>query len=160
MAEPNKPASKPKPEPKKRSARTTALAGLLAVIAAIAIWLSDCIPGFGIGSGVKDGDGEAEPTVDAEPAKPAEPEPPEPAEPEPPEPAVRKPMPVKLTIDARGCMIDGGEPIDCATLCEDAKRFEGRDAVIIDTKDASHATATEVIDCLKTHDLSLSITRE
>ena len=46
-------------------------------------------------------------------------------EPELEQPSVRKPMPMKLTIDARGCLVDGGEPIDCATLCDKAELFEG-----------------------------------
>jgi hypothetical protein len=151
---------KPKPKPK-RSGRTTALAGLLAVVAVIAAWLSNCIPGFGIGS--ESGDGEAEQAQESEPARPAEPEPepePEPAEPSETEPEVRKPMPIKLTIDARGCSIDGGESIDCKALCDDPKRFEGRDAVIIDAKDGPHAAVVDALDCLKTHDLSVSINRE
>jgi hypothetical protein len=152
MADQDKRPSKPK-----RSGRTTGLAGLLAVVALIAAWLSDCIPGFGIGS--DSGDGEAEQAEEIDPAKPAEPEP-EPPEPTEPEPSVRKPMPLKLTIDARGCMLDGGDPIDCKTLCDDPKRFEGRDAVTIDAKDGPHAAVVDALDCLKTHDLAVAITRE
>src|SRR5690606_22397761 len=119
----------------KRGGRSTVVAGLLAIVALVAVWLSDCIPGFGIGSGVKDGEGE--PAEETEPAKPAEPEPEPAAEPDE-QPVERKPMPMKLTVDVRGCMIDGGEPIDCKTLCDDPKRFEGIDSVIIDAKDGPY----------------------
>ncbi|MFO7564700.1 MAG: hypothetical protein R6X02_18800 [Enhygromyxa sp.] len=156
MAKQDKRASKAK-----RSGRTTGLAGLLAVIALIAMWLSDCIPGFGIGSGTKEGEGEVA-EDEAEPAKPAEPEPDPPEEDEvaEPEPTVRKPMPMKLTIDARGCMINGGEPIACDALCDDPKRFEGVDAVTVDAKDGPHQAVVDALDCLETHDLAVAITRE
>ncbi len=144
----------------KRSGRSTILAGLLAIVALIAVWLSDCIPGFGIGSGTKDGEGEQAEQDEAEPAKPAEPEPPEPEPAKPAQPVVSKPMPMKLTIDARGCMIDGGEPIDCKTLCDDAKRFEGIDAVTIDAKNGPHGAVVDALDCLDSKDLAVAITRE
>ena len=147
--------TKSKPKPKRKRGRTTALTGLLAVVALVAMWLSDCIPGFGIGAGTKEGEGEAEPT---EPAKPAEPEPtPEPAA--TPDP-VRKPMPMKLTIDARGCSIAGDDPIDCASLCEDEARFAQVDTVIVDAKDGPQAAVEAALECAKTKDLSVKLVRE
>lgn len=146
---------KQKKKPKSGGGRTTALAALLAIVAAVALWLSDCIPGFGIGSGTKEGEAET-----SEKAEEAKPDAPVEKQPEVEAQSVRKPMPMKLTIDARGCSVDGGEPIDCATLCEDAKRFEGVETVLIDAKNGPHGVVVEVLDCLKAKSLSVSITRE
>ncbi len=143
-------ADKDKQKSKGKGGRSTVLAGLLAVVALVAIWLSDCIPGFGIGAGTKEG--EAEQSEKAEKAESVE----TPSE----QPSVRKPMPMKLTIDARGCMINGGDPIDCSTLCEDASRFEGVDSVTIDAKDGPHEPVVAALDCLKSKKLSVAITRE
>jgi hypothetical protein len=155
----HKRASKPK-----RSGRTTALAGLLALVGVLAVWLSDCIPGFGIGSR-SDGDGEAERAVESEQAEPveAEPEPPEPAEggqAAEGQPSVRKPVPMKLTIDARGCIVEGGEPIDCAAMCDRDELFEGIDSVIIDATNGPHGVVMDVLDCLKTKKLSVALNRK
>ena len=156
-----KQANKPK-----RSGRTTALAGLLAVVAVIAAWLSNCIPGFGIGGG--DGEGEADKAAESEPAKPAEAEP----ETEPtkqgeggqaakPEGlgAAREPVPLKLTIDARGCIFGDGQPIECEAACERDELFEGIDSVIIDAKNGPHGVVVDVLDCLKAKKLKVSIER-
>ena len=159
MALEHKQAGKPK-----RSGRTTLLAGLLAVVAALAVWLSNCIPGFGIGGG--EGEGEAENAAESEPAKPAEAEP----ESEPskageggaaPEVGTaRKPVPLKLTIDARdSCTFADGQALDCATICENDELFEGVDSVIIDAKNASQDVVVDVLDCLKTKKLAVSIER-
>lgn len=150
------------------------LAGLLAIVAVFAAWLSNCIPGFGFGSN-GEGEGEGEQAAESERAKPAEAEPetePEPAKPgEPSKPdglgaaadsdtSERKPVPVKLTIDARGCIFDGGEPIDCATMCDDDKLFEGADSVIIDAKNGPHGVVMDVLDCLKARGLAVAINRK
>jgi hypothetical protein len=152
------------PKPNKRGGRTAVAAGLLAIVAAVAAYLSNCIPGFGIGSSGTPGDAEQ-----AEPAKPAEPEP-EPAEPKPDEAkqgetppgqlGARKPMPMKLTIDARGCSVGGDEPFDCEKLCDQTELFEGVDAVVIDAKHGPHGVVVEVLDCLKAKELAVSITRK
>lgn len=135
--------------------RTKLLAVLLGVVALAAIWLSDCIPGFGLGSQGTD-EGQASSAEVVEPAVPAEPE----SEVEPVEPAAaRKPMPMKLTIDARGCLVNGGEPQDCEGLCEQDELFTKVDAVTIDAKQGPHGTVVKVLDCLKTKDLAVSITR-
>jgi hypothetical protein len=153
-----KQANKPK-----RSGRTTILAGLLAVVAVLAAWLSNCIPGFGFGGG--EGEGDAEQAGESEPAKPAEREP-EPAsskadDAKPPEVGTtRKPVPLKLTIDARGsCTFADGQALDCATICDRDELFEGADSVIIDAKNASQSVVVDVLDCLKTKQLAVSIQR-
>lgn len=152
-----KQANKPK-----RSGRTTALAGLLAVVAVIAAWLSNCIPGFGIGGG--EGEGEADKAAESEPAKPAEAEP----ETEPTKQgeggqaglgATREPLPLNLTIDARGCIFGDGQPIECEAACERDELFEGVDSVIIDAKNAPQSTVMDVLDCLKAKKLKVSIER-
>jgi hypothetical protein len=150
-------APKQKPKRKKGSGRTTVLAGLLAVIALVALWLSDCIPGFGIGAGTKDGEGEAaeqapKPEVQAEAPKPVE----EPAV----EAPVRKPMPMKVTVDARGCMVNGADPVDCKSVCEQAELFDNVDSVIIDAKDGPQGLVVELLDCVKAKDLAVKIIRE
>lgn len=153
MAKQDKQASRPK-----RRGRTTLLAGLLAVVGVLAAWLSNCISGFGIGSS-GDAEGEAEQAVESEQATPAEPEA-QPSESEQAGENVRKPMPLKLTIDARGCIFDGGQPIDCATVCEREELWEGADSVIIDAQNGPHGVVMEVLDCLKTKQLAVSIKRK
>ena len=157
MAHEDKRASKPK-----RTGRTTVLAGLLAIVAVVAAYLSDCIPGFGLGSRSGDGEGEQ---AESEPTKPAEAEPTDakPAEDEKAvaaEPTERKPMPLKLTVDARGCIFADGQPIDCATLCDRPELFEGADSVIIDATNGPHGVVVDVLDCLKSLDLSVAIKRK
>jgi hypothetical protein len=155
---------KRKTKSKGKRARSTALTGLLAVVALVAIWLSDCIPGFGIGAGSKDGEGEQvdspEPAQPAEPAEPAA----EPAEPSEPAPTLgegeRKLAPMQLTIDARGCSIAGGDPLDCASLCEDEARFADVDTVIIDAEHGPQAAVEAALECAKAKGLSVKLTRE
>jgi len=128
------------------------LAGLLAIVGLVAIWLSDCIPGFGLGSeGVADGQ------VRGELAEPAEREP---AEPEPAEPESERKLPMKLTIDARGCLVDGGQPQDCAALCDQDELFAGLDTVKIDAKNGPHETVSQVEACLRAKQLAVSITHK
>lgn len=159
---PEQDKQEPKPKAKAGGRRTGLLAGLLALVALVAVWLSDCIPGFGWGSQGA-ADGEAKLGDEAEPAaEPAEPEPePEPAEPEADE-AEGEPPPVRLTIDARGCLIDGGEPQNCDALCEaDHARdelFGGREVVIIDAKHGSHEAVTKFRSCLEAKQLAVSVT--
>jgi hypothetical protein len=162
MAQQNQQAGKPK----RGGARTAMLGGLLAIIAVIAAWLSNCIPGFGIGSGTGEGEGDdarTEPAQRAEPESETEKKTEQPAnteQPKPEQPSVTKPMPIKLTVDPRGCSVDGDEPIDCATLCDQSELFEGRDTVIIDAKNGPHGVVVDVLDCLKSKDLAVSITRK
>jgi hypothetical protein len=134
--------------------RSRALAALLAIVALVAIWLSDCIPGFGLGSlGI---DGEAQDAEQAEPVEKVEPAVPESeveAEAEPP-------RTLKLIVEPRGCTVEGGEPFDCATLCERTELFAGVESVVIDATEASHATVTEVLDCLATFDVTVATTRK
>ena len=150
---------------KKGSARTTALAGLLAVVAVIAAWLSNCIPGFGIGSsGDAEGEAEAEPAVEAEAKE----------EPKPAEPEVKEDdkdddkageaagTTLTVTIDVHGCSVGGAEAFECASLCEKAELFEGVDDAILDANgDASHESVIAVTDCLKSKGIDkVAIRRE
>ncbi|HVI02456.1 MAG TPA: hypothetical protein VM869_27300, partial [Enhygromyxa sp.] len=126
---------------------------------------SNCIPGFGIGGG--EGEGEADKAAESEPAKPAEAE----LETEPtkqgeggqakPEGlgAASEPVPLKLTIDARGCIFGDGQPIECEAACDRDELFEGVDSVIIDAKNAPQSTVMDVLDCLKAKKLKVSIER-
>jgi hypothetical protein len=156
MAHEDKRANKPK-----RTGRTTVLAGLLAIVAVVAAYLSDCIPGFGLGSRSGDGEGEQAEPADAKPAEPADAKPAEDEQAVEPAPIPeRKPMPLKLTIDARGCAFADGQPIDCATLCDRPELFEGADSVIIDATNGPHGVVVDVLDCLKSLDLSVSIKRK
>ena len=151
---------------KKGSARTTALAGLLAVVAVIAAWLSNCIPGFGIGSsGDAEGEAEAEPAVEAEAKEDAK------------EPEVKEDdkedkeddkageaagTTLSVTIDVHGCSVGGAEAFECASLCEKAELFEGVDDAILDANgDASHESVIAVTDCLKSKGIDkVAIRRE
>ena len=150
---------------KKGSARTTALAGLLAVVAVIAAWLSNCIPGFGVGSsGDAEGEAEAEPAVEAEAKE----------EPKPAEPEVKEDdkdddkageaagTTLSVTIDVHGCSVGGAEAFECASLCEKAELFEGVDDAILDANgDASHESVVAVTDCLKSKNIDkVAIRRE
>ena len=127
------------------------LAALLAVVAAVAIWLSNCIPGFGVGSS-GDAEGEAEQAKQAEEAEPAqpEPEPVTPPEPQPqPEAAAAANKTLHVTIDVQGCSVGGAAPSDCAKICEQSELFEGVDDAILDVKEASHGSVIAMTDCLK-----------
>ena len=137
------------------------LAGLLAVVALVALWLSDCIPGFGVGAGTKDSEGEAakqdaKPEVQTEAPKPVE-QPPAKVE---PEVAAPKPTPMKVTVDARGCMVNGADPIDCETVCDQAELFDNVDTVLIDATDGPQGFVDEVLTCVEAKHLAVKITRE
>ncbi|PRQ09181.1 hypothetical protein [Enhygromyxa salina] len=136
--------------------RTTVLGALLAVVALVALWLSDCIPGFGIGSS-GDAEGDAE---QAEPVEQAEQAPPVP-EPVPPEPKQAVDKTLKVTIDVHGCSIDGAPAADCASVCERGELFEGVDDAILDVKEASHGSVIAMTDCLKSKGIEkVAINRE
>jgi hypothetical protein len=160
--------TKPKPNERKpdkpRSRRTTVLLALLAVIVVLAIWLSNCIPGFGFG-GAGEADGEASEqtaegeakTPPSEPAKPAEP-PPTPT-PEPAAAPVSKTLLVR--IDVRGCSIADAPPSECASLCERAELFENIDDAIVQVDGASQASVVAMLDCLKSKQIDkVAIRRE
>jgi len=165
---------------KKGGGRTTALAGLLAVVAVIAAWLSNCIPGFGIGAdGSADGDKseQAEPATKDDEAKQAEDQ----TEVEPDAkdseakagegqggdaqgdaPSVAATGPHVIKVDARGCFTaDEPEPKDCAELCaQDELGNDGR-PINIDPTDAPHAMVVELLDCLKKRgDVEVAVVRE
>jgi hypothetical protein len=143
--------SKP-PARKATSRRTAVLAALLAVVAIVAVWLSDCIPGFGLGSSGEAGEG-----TDADAAKP-EPAKPEPATKPEAKPEAAKPEPpaggtagktLNVKIDVAGCAVAGAEPVDCSTVCERSELFEGMDDAVLDVDGASHGSVLEMTDCLK-----------
>jgi hypothetical protein len=133
--------------------RMTVIAALLAVIVVVAVWLSNCIPGFGLGSSGRGGADETD--ADADKAGPAKPEPakPEPAKPEPAKPELAKPEPagktLSVTIDVAGCSVAGSEPAECSKLCERAELFAGIDDAVLDVAGASHGSVVEMLDCLK-----------
>lgn len=144
----SKPKAEPKPKPKpKTSKRTTALLALLAVVVVLALWLSNCIPGFGFG-GAGDAEGDAQRDEAAEPATP-EPKPEPEVEPPPvAEPAPNKTLTVKIGL--HGCSVNDQPAVECAKLCERAELFEGIDDAVLDTdSDASHASVVAMTDCLK-----------
>jgi hypothetical protein len=136
----------------------TILAALLAVVVVLAVWLSNCIPGFGIGSSGP-GDGAADDTgaAKSERAKP-EPAKPEAAEPDTDKPEPAKPEPEALgaagttltvTIDVGGCAVAESAPIDCAKICDRNELFVGIDDAVLEVAGASHGSVVAVIDCLK-----------
>ena len=145
------------PAKKKGGARTPVLAGILAIVALVALWLSDCVPGFGGGS---EGGGDDK-TAKSEKAEKAEkteavPE----VQTEAPD-AVRKPMPLKVTVDGRGCSINGTAYSDCNEICEaNASLLVGADSAVIDAKDGSHEKVTAIVDCLKANNISSRIDRD
>jgi hypothetical protein len=161
--------SKP-PVRKGTGRRTTVLAALLAVIAVVAVWLSDCIPGFGLGSS-GDGDGEGT-NADAETAEPAksEADKPEPAKPEPAKPEPTTPEPpalgaagntLNVKIDVAGCAVGEAEPVDCSKVCERAELFQGVDDAVLDIAGASHGSVLQMTDCLKSKGIDkVAIRRE
>lgn len=145
------------PARKGTSRRMPVLAALLAVIAVIAVWFSDCVPGFGSGSS---GSGEGQRTdADADKAEAAKSEsdkpesdkpPPQPDEPLPTDPpplAAGKTLNVK--IDVAGCAVGVAEPVDCSKVCERSELFEGMDAAVLEVAGASHGSVIQMTDCLK-----------
>ena len=155
-------ATAQQPARKGARSRRVVLAALLAVAVVVAVWLSNCIPGFGLGSG-SSGNGEAE--GDGERADAAKPEPepsksepskPEPAKPEPPKPDKAEPPPLGSTgttltvaIGVNGCAVAGSEPIDCAKMCERTDLFTGIDDAVLEVAGASHGSVVAMLDCLK-----------
>jgi hypothetical protein len=166
--------SKP-PARKGSSRRTTVLAALLAVITVVAVWLSNCIPGFGIGSsGSGEGEGSKDDADKAEPAK-SESDKPEPAKPEPAKPEPAKPEPAKpeppplgaagktlnVKIDVAGCSVGGATPVECSKVCERTELFEGMDDAVLEVAGASHGSVLEMTDCLKAQGIDkVAIRRE
>jgi hypothetical protein len=138
------------------------VAALIAVIVVVAVWLSNCIPGFGLGSSGRDGEGSRDGDADKAEAAKREPDKTEPAKPEPP-PAKPEPQPAKpeppplgaagktlnVKIDVAGCAIAGGESVDCSKVCERADLFEGMDDAVLEVSGASHGSVVAMMDCLK-----------
>jgi hypothetical protein len=146
------PKPKPKPKPKGSGKRTTVLAALLAIVGLVAMWLSDCIPGFGVGSDAGDSEGEAEPAEAAEP---------EAAKPEQPEPEQPPAKTLEVVISVHGCSVAGGEPLECEAMCEQAELFEGIDDAVLEVDGASHGSVVAVTDCLKSKGIDkVAIRRE
>ena len=141
------------------------LAGILSLVSLVALWLSDCIPGLGVGS-KGEGEAEAEAEAEHEKAQPAEPEPetdtrvePETAPPAKAAPD-RAPRQLRVIVDARGCIIGDAEPRECASSCEDEALFEGVEEVLIDAKEGPHDKTIAVIDCAKQRELPQAIERD
>lgn len=152
------------------SRRTTVLAALLAVITVVAVWLSNCIPGFGIGSSgsgdddASKGTDDAAKTDKAEPAKSEADKPeadkPEPDKPEPP-PLGAAGKTLNVKIDPAGCAVGGAAPVECSKVCERTELFEGMDDAVLDVAGASHGSVIEMTDCLKARGIDkVAIRRE
>ena len=136
--------------------RITVIATLLAVIVVVAVWLSNCIPGFGIGSS---GRGDGDDTGKTAPAK-TEPAKTEPAKTEPPKPEPAGKT-LNVTIGVAGCSVAGSEPVECSKICERAELFEGIDDAVLDVAEASHGSVIEMTDCLKVRGIDkLAIRRD
>lgn len=177
-------SSNAKDKKKKGGGRTTAFAGLLAVVAVIGAWLSNCIPGFGIGA---DGSAEGEAQKSEQSDTPAEPEAkqaeaakqdegdkqsgeedkgeaqageqPELAE----APSVAAAGPMMIVVDARGCTVGDGpeaKPQDCETLCKDSEQFAGVESVKLDTTEGPHKTVVTLLDCLREAKIPVAVTRD
>jgi hypothetical protein len=148
---------------KARGRRMTVLAALLAVIAVVAVWLSNCIPGFGLGSSgsgtntANEGDADkpeaAKSEADKSEADKSEPAKTEPAKTEPVRP---EPPPVggtgntlNVKIDVAGCAVGGAAPVDCSKVCERSELFEGMDDAVLEVDGASHGSVLAMTDCLK-----------
>lgn len=139
--------------------RMVGLVALLAVIAVVAVWLANCIPGFGMGSS-GDGDGKAgtdapkAEKADAEKAEPAKPEPEQPKPEKLDPPQVGEPKPegggtLTVNIGAAGCYLVDTKVMDCAKMCEQAELFEGIDDAVLEVDGASHGSVVAMLDCLK-----------
>ena len=159
--------------------RWIVLAALAALIFVVAMWLSNCIPGFGRGSsGAGEGDSKAADAKQAEPAKSeptkTEPAKPEPAKPEPPKPELELPEPpdpeppdpeggarLTVTIDVGGCSVPGSEPVECSKMCERVELFTNIDDAVLEVAGASHGSVVAMIDCLKSKGIDkVAIRRE
>jgi hypothetical protein len=141
-----KPTSKPEKKRGGAGVRTGLFAGLLAAVAALAVWLSDCVPGFGIGGGEGEGEGQA-PATD-KPDKPEKAEPPAKTE---AAPLPAKPAPPNIEIGVSGCKLDEGPTQTCAELCKRAEQgeFAGVESIMLQSEQGSQADVTLVLDCLK-----------
>ncbi len=156
------------PARKGSSRRTTVLAALLAVITVVALWLSNCIPGFGIGSSGSGDDDASKGTDDAaksdktdkaEPAR-SEADKPEPAKSEPP-PLGAAGKTLNVKIDPAGCAVGGAAPVECSKVCERTELFEGMDDAVLEVAGASHGSVLEMTDCLKARGIDkVAIRRE
>jgi hypothetical protein len=143
-SKPGKSNRPPAAEKKRGSGVRTGLIGvLLAAVAALAIWLSDCVPGFGIGGGEGEGEGQA-------PAKTDKPDTTPPAKTEA-APLPAKPAPPSIEIGVGGCKLGDGPTQTCAELCKRAEQgeFAGVESVTLHGEQGSQADVTQVIDCLK-----------
>lgn len=143
------PMAQAKSKPEKSSgrgvgARTGLLAALLAVVAAAALWLSDCVPGFGIGGGKGEGEGEGTPAKQ-EPSEPVKTD-------EAKQPVLTAPAPMTIEIAVDGCKLGDGPKQTCAELCKRAEKgeFAGIEKVTLESEHGSQADVTLVIDCLTT----------
>lgn len=131
--------------------RTTVLGGLLLLVALIAAYLSDCIPGLGVGTG-QDAPGE-QAAVD-DPEDEAEETTPEPKFDVPP-PEPEAPTKATMLVDGRGCQLqlEGAEPgefVECATLCEAEAPFgEATVELTVDARQGPHDDVVAVVDCAK-----------
>ncbi len=152
--------------------RKAVLAAFVAVVAVVAVWLSNCIPGFGLGTSGEgqDGEGERAEPAKSEPAK-TEPAKPEPAKPEPPpttEPRPVEPPPLAsagttltVAIGVNGCSVAGSEPIECSKMCERTDLYTGIDDAVLEVTGASQGSVVAMLDCLKTKGIDkVAIRRE
>ncbi|NVB38993.1 hypothetical protein G6O69_14215 [Pseudenhygromyxa sp. WMMC2535] len=167
-----------KAKSKRKGGRTTAFAGLIAVIALIAAWLSDCIPGLGSGVG-EDAPGEAEaervaaPEDDAQTQDDVQAKDDAQAEAGAAEAgaaeagAAEQTLRAAVSVDASGsCRVAindaaPGEAVACASLCDGEDPFSGAQALTIDAKQGPHAAVVAVMDCAKASGIDeLAITVE
>ncbi len=135
--------NKPSGPARRGKGRVTILGFLLAVVGAVALYLSDCIPGFGLGGGPGEGEGEkGEPTE--EPAKQAKPDEQSSVE-TPPVPSG------KIVVGVGGCALEGEQAQPCEDLCKRISEgaLEGAKEITIDAKEGTQASVVTLLDCLK-----------
>ncbi len=135
------PESKPAKKRGGMGARTGLLGLLLAAIGALALWLSNCVPGFGIGGA--EGEGDAASSSKAESSTPTKTD-----EAAPPSAASSTPV---IAVGVYGCKLNDEVAQPCADLCKRAEQgeFAGVTAAKVASTQGSHADVTAVIDCLK-----------
>lgn len=148
-------------------ARTGVLAALLGVVALLALWLNDCIPGMGSGKGSDDAKGDSEKQADETPKASEKADANPDANPDAnqkAEPTLAAPAPARLVVDGRGCalVVDGepGEAVACASLCESEDPFGGATEVVIDATQGPHGDVMAASDCAKDKGLKIAINRE